>query len=144
MGPHSFGHLQTSERRHRAHLPQQAVWINSADDEGHYWGAVGLYKILRKSGTLSEWICTDLVKINQLSSKAIRFFFGASSSNLWNCQMVSRTHAYDRQNPCSLSSTVSGYFFLLKMNCSLKRTSVLDRSHFYTHITRVRICKMHF
>ena len=75
MGPYSFGHLQTSEERHRAQLPQQAVWINSADDKGHYWGAVGLYKILRKSGTLIEWICTDLDRINQLSSKAIRFFW---------------------------------------------------------------------
>ena len=77
MGPYSFGHLQTSEERYRAQLPQQAVWINAADDEGRHWGAVGLHKILRKLGTLSEWIFIDLVKINQLSSKAILFSFFA-------------------------------------------------------------------
>ena len=70
----NFLRLRTSRERHSAQLPQQAVWINAAEDEGGHGGAGWSYKIRRKSGPLREWICTDLATINQLYSKIICFF----------------------------------------------------------------------
>ena len=53
-GLYNFIHLQTSQARHRAQLPQQAVGINAAEDEGGHGGAGGSYKILGTSGPLRE------------------------------------------------------------------------------------------
>ena len=53
-GLHNFSHLRTSRERHHAQLPQQAVWMNTAEDEGGHGGAGGSYKILGTSGTSRE------------------------------------------------------------------------------------------